>query len=32
VGPRVIPGLAHPVPLVRLVPPLGEATLAAEQQ
>lgn len=31
VGPRLIPGLSHPVPLVQLRPPLGEATLAAEQ-
>ena len=37
VGERAIPGLSHPVPLVRLGPlvggpALGEATLAAEQQ
>lgn len=32
VGERAIPGLSHPVPLVRLGPSFGEATLAAEQQ
>ncbi len=34
VGERMIPGLSHPVPLVRLGlgPAVGEATLAAEQQ
>jgi class 3 adenylate cyclase len=32
VGARAIPGLATPVPLVRLIPLVGEATLASEQQ
>jgi class 3 adenylate cyclase len=31
-GPRLIPGLAHPVPVVRLRPSVTRATLAVEQQ